>query len=505
MAEQLDFEMIASIPTNSIIVDNRQRSVVEVDEDFIKSVNKRLINPITLTTLNDQVYLVAGGRRLEALKRGGVETLHQNTHFRFFTDLSGEEIAEIELEENIKREDLPWRDQIRAFGNLHKLLTKHKSEWTLRQTCERINISQSKANMWFTLYKNLDSTMLREAVSITQAYGILQLHAERRAADIVSGIINIGRNLSDQTSPSTSTSSFGSSDTEEVSQAAQDPILDAEQSNLSTVSSEEQHQPILASDQPRTQEPGLQVRSSDPAPPPRIVEQMDFLTWAPNYTGPKFNVIHVDFPYGIDFESFNEKGKIDAKSESLYENSADLYWRLLECFCTNLDRFCSYSAHVMFWFSLDYYERTRLRLESAGLAVNKFPLIWYKSDNQGIMPGAQTRLYPRRLYETAFLCTRSGRTLVKAGGNCYAAPHSSNQLHPSHKPESMLRVFLSQLVDETSDFFDPTCGSGAAIRVADDLGARVVRGLEIDPRFADIAEKETQAARALRNLNKGLI
>jgi DNA modification methylase len=62
----------------------------------------------------------------------------------------------------------------------------------------------------------------------------------------------------------------------------------------------------------------------------------------------------------------------------------------------------------------------------------------------------------------------------------------------------MLRFFLSMLVDETTTMFDPTCGSGAALRAAEDLGAKLILGLELDPNYASTANAKTLQARVLR-------
>ena len=37
----------------------------------------------------------------------------------------------------------------------------------------------------------------------------------------------------------------------------------------------------------------------------------DFLEWAPAYTGPRFNFLHCDFPYGIDTDKRNMGSAID--------------------------------------------------------------------------------------------------------------------------------------------------------------------------------------------------
>ena len=62
----------------------------------------------------------------------------------------------------------------------------------------------------------------------------------------------------------------------------------------------------------------------------------------------------------------------------------------------------------------------------------------------------------------------------------------------------MLRFFLSMVVDETTTMLDPTCGSGAALRAAEDLGAKSVLGLELDSNYATTANTRTLQARVLR-------
>jgi len=129
--------------------------------------------------------------------------------------------------------------------------------------------------------------------------------------------------------------------------------------------------------------------------------------------------------------------------------------------------------------------------------VQRHPLVWFKSDNSGIIPGRDNQ-YPRRVYETAFLASRGRRSLIRSMANTYACPLASNPLHPSQKPEPMLRHFLSMLVDETTDVFDPTCGSAAALRAADALGARKILGLEISSEYAERANAATKTAQLLR-------
>ena len=153
---------------------------------------------------------------------------------------------------------------------------------------------------------------------------------------------------------------------------------------------------------------------------------------------------------------------------------------------------------------MNFYSETVAKLRKAGLMVHDHPLIWCKTGGPGglgVVPGTAVT-YPRRTYDTALLCVRGNRPLAKPGMNSYAAPTAGNKIHPSQKPEPMLRFFLQMLVDETTTMLDPTCGSGAALRAAEDLGAKSILGLELDANYAKDALTKTLHARVLRQAGK---
>jgi hypothetical protein len=226
-----------------------------------------------------------------------------------------------------------------------------------------------------------------------------------------------------------------------------------------------------------------------------------FLDWAPNYSGPKFNLIHVDFPYGVEFENY---GSGVQNYGEFYHSRPDNYAELLDCFCTNFQRFASYSSHVVFWFAMNFYESTKRQLESIGLWVHERPLIWYKSDGSGIIPGGGTAQHFRWTYETAFLCSIGKRPVVKSVANCHGAPQHSSPLHPSHKPEPVLRHFFRGLVDSSTDMFDPSCGSASSLVAAEDCGARSILGLEINPDYAKAANAHVLTARLKARNSEGV-
>jgi len=169
-----------------------------------------------------------------------------------------------------------------------------------------------------------------------------------------------------------------------------------------------------------------------------------------------------------------------------YDDSEDVYWELLTTMLTTQDNFIAPQAHLLFWFSMKYYERTRRLLTDAGWVVNPMPFIWLKSDNTGILPDPARG--PRNICETALFATRGDRKIVKPVANAIAAP-TSRVYHSAEKPAPMLAHFFRMLVDEYSVVLDPTCGSGMAIRVAEEAGASYALGLEKDPAFYEGAKE----------------
>jgi ParB/RepB/Spo0J family partition protein len=135
-----------------------------------------------------------------------------------------------------------------------------------------------------------------------------------------------------------------------------------------------------------------EIATSEPTPERTVpLLNADFHEWAAAYTGTPFNFLHCDFPYGINMDSSDQGNSVHGK----YEDSPDVYWELLDSLAGSMDNLVAPSAHMIFWFSMDYYDATKNRLRSMGWSVSDFPLIWFKSDNAGILPDTNRRPWPR--------------------------------------------------------------------------------------------------------------
>lgn len=413
---------------NQIVIkrDERQRKELTGIDDLADSILRRgQLQPIVVQ--RDTLVLIAGERRLTAI-RSLVEK-HKDRHFSvkvvYSDELDSAELKALELEENVKRVDLPWKDNCLAIEEYHRLRLKQDQKWTAAKTGEALGIDPGEISKRLAVAKELrgGNTLVTQAARLSTAKGLVQRATERREA--------------------------------------------AETSQLVALIT-----------------PGKPVVSAAEATPQRTgyILNENFSEWAQYYDGPKFNLIHCDFPYGVGMHK-SEQGSGD--SHGSYEDTPEIYWSLVDTLLNHLDRFCEPSAHLLFWFSMDYYQLTLERLSSQ-FRVNPFPLIWFKSDGSGIIPDANRG--PRRIYETCFLASRGDRKIVKPVGNVIDSPLQKGR-HMSEKPQRVLLHFYRMLVDETSTVLDPTCGSGSAIRAAATAGAERYLGIELNTEFAREADR----------------
>lgn len=217
---------------------DQRRAVVPADiEAIAASIAKRgLIHPIVLTR---EHVLVAGKTRLLAHRHLGL------THITYQYEDTLDEIEhkEIELEENVKRKDLPWQDNCDAVLQLHELYRARDAAWTAKQTAKELGFSEVTVGQYIAVAQKLKEGDVRvsAAKEFSVARGITSRINQRKAADQIS-------------------------------------LLTLDDS------------------------PAAPEVTKDSAP----ILNVDFLTWVEGYKGQPFNLIHCDFPYGIGADKFDQ-------------------------------------------------------------------------------------------------------------------------------------------------------------------------------------------------------
>jgi ParB family chromosome partitioning protein len=430
--------------------EDRQRRVVrDIEGEFVnndgllESIRARgVYNPIIVT---DELVLVAGERRLEASRELGLHDIP----CRYVSELSPTEAKIIELEENLRRTELHWRDRCAAVAELHEIYAAEDPNWDRQHTAEALN--ESQLYLYLRVARDLDSPRIARATSVREAYNTLSRIDERAIEDAMAAIEDAGRQVFEP-------------------------------------------QPATAADGPEGEPASVQ----SPGPAPSIL-RADFIGWAGAYTGPRFNFIHCDFPYGGNVWGGDQSGRT---RYTTYDDGASAYNDLLAALCKHFDQFATPSAHLMFWLPADVGRQWQtleyFREQAPFLNFWRSPIVWHKTDNAGIL--ADPNRGPRHVYETAIIASREDRPLAAAGiADAYGAP-TDKTYHPSTKPEPVLRHFFRMFVDANTALLDPTCGSGSALRAAESLGAVRVLGLEIDEEHFNSAQSALRSFRALRRV-----
>ena len=410
-----------SIPPSSIII-NPDRQRKDLGNVEELAESIHRLGLINPVVIDPSNVLVAGERRLTAMRSLGWTAIP----VQYTTELSDYELQCIEFEENVKRKDLTWQEECAALEKFHKLKVGHEEGWTQDKTAEAMGLSPQGVVRKLAVARELSNEKVAGADKFSAAYNLVARSTERRKASALAQV--------DLTVTSV------------LAEAGPEPVQ------------EERAPPLLCA---------------------------NFHEWQESYSGPRFNLIHCDFPYGINVA---DSPRQNAAITDHYEDGKDVYDALLYRLGLGMENVVAESAHLIFWFSMDFYEQTRLALTNMGWTVNPFPLIWHKSDNTGIAP--DTQRWPRRTYETALVASRGDRKLTSAGcrANSLAFPGSRDgAIHISEKPIPVLSHFMSMFCDEYSLVLDPTCGSGNSLRAAHALGANQVLGLELSPEFHEIS------------------
>lgn len=435
--------MFRSVPVSSIVVlPERQRKEFGDLAGLAESIRQHgLLQPLTILPDGERNILIAGERRFRAIQSLSWTEVPVNER----ADLSDADREVLELEENIRRLDLSWPERIAAISRLATSFGLSQKE-----AATKVQVPEATLSKMITLAEAMKvNPKLRLAGSWTGAY---TAHLDQQKKQSDAAFENI---LSDAGSVSIEVTTEG-----EVALAA----------------------PAVVVPTPDAPEPLPELPSN------RFTECRSFLDWAPTYEGKRFNLIHCDFPYGLNMDSANLQNSAARwdVTDGRYDDSPELFENLCETFFEQQDRFVAESAHCIFWLAHKNFGKYWSRFKYFGWTPCEVPLIWHKSDSKGIAP--DPRRQPRRTYEIAIFASRGDRKIVKVKDASFSSP-TTKLHHLSEKPLPVVTHFLEMLTDGTTEILDPTCGSGTALEAALRLGACRARGLDVLPQHVEHTEK----------------
>jgi len=419
---------------------SRGRKKLEKIDTLSENIKKLgLIHPLAVTNIGVNEYLlIAGERRLRACMLLGMSKVRCTLH----SDLDDVSIKEMELEENLQREELEWPEKIELLRQLDVL--KRESEgsaapgklgkntgWTVEKTAAVTGMSSGNVSQQLKLAKTLaDRPDIKDKVkrmplhtAIKRVEQLLKTEDIKRQQD--QGLLKVNTSIRHGDARQL---------IKDVKSESVDVIITDPPFGSSTIENDRQH--------------GRE-----------------------NYA--KASGKHV---------AAYSAGLV-ASDNATVEEVTRLMFELMPEF----QRVLKPSGHIYIFFSFETYTHL-LNTMKAFFEVNDTPIIWYK--NRTTSPGMGYEYSP--CYEPVLFGHKEPRKkkLKKDAALLQnVKPLMARQKsHPFEKPQELLKFFIRQSSYKGDTVLDPFVGSGATVIAARALG-RTGLGFELDKGHFEDAQR----------------
>lgn len=190
------------------------------------------------------------------------------------------------------------------------------------------------------------------------------------------------------------------------------------------------------------------------------------------------DVILTDPPYGIDMDTMNTQSGSSSGLTHNYKDDLEYASKCVEFVAQEGMRVTKASAHAYMFCELEHFQKWQAIFQAHGWYVWPKPVIWNKSPTGSLLGAANG---PRHVYEAILYAIKGRRPVNIVGADVISVPGpSANKLHPAEKPVELLARLLSWSAvpgDRIVDFF---CGCGGVFPAANQFQCEVV-AFERDP------------------------
>lgn len=393
------------------------------------------IQPIVLGHLGDEIVLIAGGRRLAALRRIGVTTLKHGENFVWRDEVAESEdkklrFKSMEIEENVKRKELSWQEQVEGKRQLLQIMQAiHGVARSGQMYKDEKGFGSNRLAAMLGEAQSNTSRDLQLAEAMSQIPGLKSAETKAQAftqLKILGSVLSMHR-----TAESRATVPPGPGLVEKSWQ-------------------------LFECDFRRECKEGL----------PLIANSSVDLIWT-------------DLPYGADIDVMSLKGKLGAGFDDTELNAIEMLHDMAEESFRVLrkDRF------AVFCFGFNIYHQLYIALCQAGFNVARVPFIWVKN--------TKSTENPLSMYSNAYepiLVARKGTPVFLRPGlpNVININVVQDRLQVVQKPVELVEKFLRDMVAPGATVVDWCCGTGTTGVAAHNLGMRSIL-FEKSPSMAEIA------------------
>ena len=428
-----------TIPIRKLKASGRARKKFSKIQEMMDSISKYgLLHPVVVTEEDDEgkYTLLAGERRLRACTLLG----WVNIPCTFKKDLSRQEQKEIELEENIQRDDLEWTEKIENYRQIDEIKrakegsAQHHAEggWGIDKMAELTGQSRSGIAKQISFAKQLkDRPDLKEQVKD------LPLNVAIRTVDQKLETERIGR-LADK--------------------------------GLITMSSDLRNGSCI----------DLIKDLED--------DSVDLLL-----TDPPFGIAGLKEDPKNAQEVMSYKATLKESDNADRETVIMLFGQL----APELRRVLKPKSHVYIFFAYELHAEIHTIMEAAGFVMDWVPIIWDKGRTTAPFMGYKySPSYEPIMF--GHLLPREKRLVTSCRDIILHKPlQAKDKIHPFEKPQSLLQYLIKQSTNEGDVVLDPFAGSGSTLVAGKSIGRSVV-GFELDKenfqraqkRLMDIGDKD---------------
>jgi DNA modification methylase len=414
-------EMFASeyLPIESIIIGDRFRQDYKNMEELCASIREKGL--IHYPSVDGDNNLIAGGRRLEALRLlGWVKIPVTRRHF-----VTPIQLRELELEENLQREDMTWQEEVNLKNeilqlkqSIHGVKGLGRNQEGMSQADVAKLVGDSPSNF------SLD-------VGLSQAMAVIPELADCKTKD----------------------------DARKKMKQLQEKLITDELMRRHNANPEKSSNKFKEADASYI-----------------VGDALVNLTNHPSYN---YSFINCDPPYGIDLNAV-KKGTENTKTveQDYQEWDVDNYLRLCQIVAKETYRIVD-NSFMTFWFGIQWYRELYDILTKEGWLVDAVPGIWYAT---GAGQTNQPDLLLGKNYEAFFIC-RKGKPILNKRGRSnvfeFAKMGSEKKIHQTEKPLELMLEVINTFCPAHGEVLSPFLGSGVDI-MASIKTNRKCRGFDLN-------------------------
>lgn len=419
---------VIEIPIEQIDTGTRYRTHTEGLADLAMSMKSHgLINPITLlrqTAEKDpqpSFLLITGGRRLQAAKKLGWTTIPSNV----LEDVDEMRLRILELEENIRRENMSFVDECALKARIHELQTslhgialpggkggEEKKGWRIEDTAKQLGESTMNTSRDLRLAQIIESNP------------DIAWEACKNKSDALKLAQKIGTVLTRK------------SNAQKIEEAAKSVKTTGNGKILKLT-----NHYVLG----------------------------DFFEKIEAFPDGFFDFIEIDPPYAIDLKTVK---KDYSYTDAYNEIEKDVYEEFIKRLATTVYKKAKPNAWFVCWFAQNpWYSLINDVFSSVGFTLAQKMGIWYKIGTPWQTMQPKNNL--ASAYET-FVYGRKGTAEIQKQGRAdvfaFKGVNSDIKIHPTERPEELLREVLLTFCLPYAKILVPFAGSGATILAAYSLG-----------------------------------